>query len=205
VRNGGETYCINYWPSNQQLSSHVPTWMVFSDPATFKPSEEAEVLINYLKNNILIKVVMPSLLIPEMRGHGLTNEIHAYIDSELVLWKNINPLYPRGYISMTLYKALAWAIHLGYSKIGVIGMDNTYPRNIFNDKDNWVCNLETHAGIEDYISDQSDMYDSVAARLDVLCQLFYHLSYFRDKNVVNLDPYSLTDTFEKTNINSFFE
>ena len=39
-------------------------------------------------------------------------------------------------MSITLYKALAWSIYLGYRSIGVLGMDNTLPRNIYNDDQN---------------------------------------------------------------------
>jgi len=52
--------------------------------------------------------------------------------AQLSIWKNINPLMPRGYMSITLYKALAWCIYLGYKSIGVLGMDNTLPKNIYN-------------------------------------------------------------------------
>lgn len=205
VKNGGETYCVNYWPSNQKLSSHIPTWIIFSDPETFKSSDKAQVLIDYLKLNSSIKIAVPVSFTQDIKRLNLENEYFVFINSELTLWKNISPLFPRGYISMTLYKALAWAVHLGYSKIGVIGMDNTYPHNIFNDEDNHICNLETHSGIDDYLVDQSDFYENVAARLDSLSRLFYHLSYFPDKSIVNLDPYSLTDAFDKLSLSDFIQ
>jgi hypothetical protein len=205
VEHGGETYCVNYWPTNQKLSSHVPTWMVFSDPDTFKASEKARSLVEYLKKNNSIKIVVPSSLISELNFYSLNNDFYIFVDSEFTLWRNINPLYPRGYTSMTLYKALAWAIHLGYGRIGVIGMDNTYPRNIFNDEMNRVCNLETHAGEPDSLLDMSPLYENVAALLDDLFKLFYDLSLFEEKNIFNLDIYSLTDAFEKVSILDFLE
>lgn len=204
VRNGGETYCVNYWTENKQLSSHIPTWMVFSDPATFEPSKKSESLISYLLTNDSIKVVIPSSWVSKMNLIGLSNDIYVFIDTELTVWKNISPLYPRGYLSMTLYKALAWAVHLGYSKVGVIGMDNTYPRNLYNDPENRTCNLETHAGEDDFLSDVSDCY-CVAVMLDELVRLFSDLEFFPSEGrIVNLDRYSLTDRFVKIEPDSFF-
>lgn len=203
---GGETICINYWNLNESFASHVPTWMVFSDPATFnnklEPSK-AEALIDYLKKKPSIKIVGPWRLTQQVRMLGLENQIFSFIDSELTFWKNIHPLFPRGYLSMTLFKALAWAVYLGYTKIGVIGMDNTYPRNVYCDKNNRILNLETHAGIEDYVVDQTNLIPSTAALMQDLFLLFRDLECFPTKSIVNLDPYSLTDRFRKIPLNQF--
>ena len=205
VKSGGETFCINFWIQNKNLSPHVPTWMLFSDPLTFnKKNPKSASLIRYLKKNSLIKIIVPTSQIKLVKKFKLKNEIYCFVDLELSIWKNIHPLFPRGYLSMTMYKALAFAIYLGYKSIGVIGMDNTYPRDIYSDKNNRVFNRETHAGIKDYLIDLSIMYRNVAACLDDVVRLFYHLEYYPRKNIVNLDPYSLTDRFRKINVNKFF-
>lgn len=36
-------------------------------------------------------------------------------------------------------------------------------------------------------------------------KIFYHLEYFPQKNIVNLDPYSLTDRFRKINKSDFLK
>lgn len=203
---GGETICINYWNLNESLASHVPKWMLFSDPATFSNKLEpakAEALIEYLKKNPSVKIVGPYRLTQQARMLGINNPIFSFIDCDLPFWKNIHPLFPRGYLSLTLYKALAWAVHLDYTEIGVIGMDNTYPRNLYCDENNHVLNLETHAGIDDSISDQSALYPSVAALLQDLFFLFRDLECFPTKSIVNLDPYSLTDRFRKIPLGQF--
>ena len=206
ILSGGETICVNYWQENKLLNEHIPNWLVLSDPETFSERFlEAESLIKYLKINSSIKVVAPSSWVGAIKKLNLKNECYFFIDVELSVWKNINPTYPRGYLSMTLYKGMAWAVHLGYKEIGVIGMDNTYPRNIYNDDNNKICNLELHAGIDDYIVDQSSLYQNVASRLDDLARLFYHLEYFPFEKIVNLDRYSLTDRFRKVDFNFFFD
>lgn len=205
---GGETICINFWNLNKSLASHVPTWMLFSDPATFSNKIEpakAEALIDYLKQNPSIKIVGSWQLIQQVRQLGLSNQTFSFIDSGLPFWKNIHPLFPRGYISLTLFKALSWAVHLGYSEIGVIGMDNTYPRNLYCDENNHVLNLETHAGIDDYVCDQSALYPSVATLMQDLFLLFRDLECFPTNSILNLDPYSLTDRFSKVRLNDFLK
>jgi len=206
VKSGGETFCINFWQQNTNLSFHVPTWMLFSDSSTFnKTNLKSASLIRYLKKNPAIKIIVPTSQIKLIKRLKLKNEIYCFVDLELSIWKNIHPLLPRGYLSSTLYKALAFAVYLGYQSIGVIGMDNTYPRNIYADKKNRVFNLETHAGIKDYLLDISIIYPNVASLLDEIVRLFYHLEYFPNKNIVNLDPYSLTDRFKKINKNFFLK
>jgi hypothetical protein len=206
VENGGETYCVNHWNINDKLSKHTPSWMFFSDPNTFDPNNKnSSELRKYLELNQTTRVAVPSLGYIKKFNLKISDErIFMFIDCEMSAWGNINPLFPRGYLSMTLYKALAWAIHLGYAEIGIIGMDNTYPRNIYCDKDNRVINLETHCGAEDYIVDQSQMYPTVASLLGDISRLFYHLEYFPRTGVFNLDQYSLTDRFEKVDPITFF-
>jgi hypothetical protein len=205
VKSGGETFCVNYWHENKNLSSHIPTWMVLSDPTSFniKIKKSAE-LIKYLKKNSSIKIILPTGSAKHIKNLMLKNDIYCFVDLELSISRNIYPLLPRGYISMTLYKALAFAIYLNYKSIGIIGMDNTYPRNIYINKKNRILNVETHAGTKNYTYDISHQYYNIAALLEDLSRLFYHLEYFPNKNILNLDPYSLTDRFRKIDINKFF-
>jgi hypothetical protein len=206
VKSGGETFCVNYWHKNKDLRSHIPTWIVFSDPHIFdKKKTDAINLIQYLKRNPSVKIIVPTSYIKFLQNLKLKNEIYCFVDLELSIWKNIHPLLPRGYLSMTLYKALAFAVYLRYQSIGVIGMDNTYPRSIYADKKNRVFNLETHAGTKDYLLDMSIIHLNVASHLDEIVRHFYHLEYYPNKNIVNLDPYSLTDRFKKINKNVFFK
>lgn len=209
ISNGGETFVLNYWFLNKDLAEHNPTWAVFSDPKTFNMSDELrDGLCEHLNRSKKTRILAPASLKKDIRDSkvpGLLERTSFFIDTELSMSRNISPLFPRGYISMTLYKALAWAIFLGYRKIGLIGMDNTYPRNIYNDVNNRLLRLELHAQNQDKVFDQSLLYDGgVAAALDRLARLFFDLQKFPTENIVNLDPYSLTDRFQKVELSSFF-
>lgn len=206
VKQGGETFCVNSWNLSVKLSEHVPSWMVFSDPFTFDKKEpNADKLIDYLKNNSSIKIIVPTNMIKTIQEIGLLNQIFCFVDVELSIWKSINPLFPRGYMSLTLYKALAWSIYLGYKSIGVIGMDNTLPRNIYNNEDNRVHLIENNAGTDDSLIDVSTYHSNVASYYYDVFKIFHHLSYFPNSNIFNLDPYSLTDRFRKVKKKDFFE
>jgi len=177
-----------------------------SDPYSLSSNVEPEKsknLIAYLRHNPSIRVLCIYQLADELKKHGLVNESYLLIDNYLPFSNNIHPLLPRGYLSMTLYKALAWALYLKYYQIGVIGMDNTYPRNLYCDHDNCILNLETHAGDEDYLLDQTSRFPSTASLMQDLFLVFKDLDCFRNDSVVNLDPYSLTDRFRKTPLEEF--
>ena len=77
-------------------------------------------------------------LFPRSRITGITDE-------EIRIFGNTSPVFPRGYVSMTLFKALALALFIDYDSIFVLGMDNTYPRNLYCDTHNRVMRLEHHA------------------------------------------------------------
>ena len=87
---------------------------------------------------------------------------------------------------MTLYKVLAWANYLNYNSIGIIGLDNSYPKDIYIDQDNSICFLERHAGEKDYLIDISSEYENIAAYIDELTRVFHHLNYFSNKNTFYL-------------------
>jgi hypothetical protein len=82
-------------------------------------------------------------------------------------------------------------------------MDNTYPRNIYNDPDNHVCLVEQHAMIDDYLVDFSKEREGVAEVLEDIMQNFIDLRLFSKRHkdrIVNLDKYSLTDAFKKSKL-----
>jgi hypothetical protein len=204
-KNGGELICINYWTDNTDLSKIVPTYLVSSDPVIFSEKvpdhlkEKNEKLLSYMLTNKSIVLACPLDRCEELSKVFGQERIIGFVDTELRFWSNnINPLFPRGYVSMTLYKALALANWFDYRNIYLIGMDNTYPRNIYCDQDNKYLNHEIHAGAKDFVSDMSLFYNSVADGLYDIAQLFYDARKFKNSKIINLDPYSLTDAFQKS-------
>lgn len=205
TQNGGDTICVNYWDSNKELFTHIPTWLVLSAPETFQQADKSASLVSYLSTNPSIKILASADVLRPLQNLCLNNKIYTFIDVELPFLGGINPFLPRkAMTSMTLYKALSWALYLGYSKIGVIGMDNTYPRNMYSDKSNRVLRHEVHAGTEDYVVDLTPLYPSIESVLESILILFRDLRFFPAHRIVNMDPYSLTDRFLKTTPEEFF-
>jgi len=123
-------------------------------------------------------------------------------DRSLELWsKNTSPLRPRGYLSMTAYKALAIANYMGFKKIYVVGLDNSMFLAFEVDEDNRILQSPNHAG---------GSGGKAPAHLDGLfpggvADYFYDLAFgahqlkklFGKYPIVNLDRASFTDTFTK--------
>lgn len=209
---------VNFWPSNKSLSEHVPTFMVFSDPASLKkdtfdkPGVDMEIsavkqkeLIEYLSKNT-INIVAPINHLKDLKGMKelKRSRFYGFVDIEFRGWNNIHPAFPRGYTSMTMYKMLAWAIYKEYDNVYIIGMDNTYIRSLYNDHNNQLWNVEEHADGENYLH-KLDAYDSMASRLQDLIYLFSDLRKFKKDNIYNIDPYSLVDQFEKKDLVAEFK
>jgi hypothetical protein len=201
VQHGNCLFAVNFYNNNKTLSSICPSYHVISDPYTLKPdspvrlSESNSALRQYLQKNRDIKICVPM-------DFDLENEFARraiyFNDIEACWWtRNINPLFPRGYLSMTLYKALAIACFMRYDNIYVLGMDNTYPHDIFVDRDNHVCNTERHTGGLDHLIDMSPFYKKTEDALWGECLLFSDLRGFENYSVVNLNPYSLANAFPK--------
>jgi len=131
----------------------------------------------------------------------IPNSIKTYFfdDRELSAWSsNTTPIKPRGYIGLTLYKALAFALYLGYEKVFLLGMDNTEFLNYGSDKSNRILLKGNHA-YENLANaaDLSDHFaDGMASVFTSLAHTFGDLLKFKGP-VFNLDEYSLNTRFPK--------
>ena len=126
-------------------------------------------------------------------------EIFYFDDRELSAWsKNTTPVKPRGYLGLTLYKGLAFALYLGYKKIFVLGMDNTEFLNYGSDQNNRLLHYNNHAYQDSSIAgDMSNHYlDGMASAFSSLSHNFGDLLKFKGP-IVNLDVQSLTTRFPK--------
>ena len=210
-KKGGQLFVVNFWTDNKTLSEIIPSYIVVSDPGTLSLGVVEPIMIDknnrlsaYLMKNDSIKIACPIGRSSELSKIFGEYRVIGFVNSELRMWtNNLNPLLPRGYLSMTLYKSLALAIWFGYKKIFIIGMDNTYPRNIYCNRENKVIIHEMHAGCDDFATDMSEMFDTVGDGLMDIAQLFYDARKFTRENIINLDQNSLTDAFNKMSINDW--
>jgi hypothetical protein len=104
-----------------------------------------------------------------------------------------------------LYKALAIAVYLGYSRIYLCGLDNSYVKTFFVDADNRIYRKDEHFDSDIYQIDGqrdyclADRYGvgGVSALLMDYALHFSQLHRFPADRIVNLDPDSLIDAFPK--------
>jgi hypothetical protein len=162
-----------------------------SDPISFRKEipEIAQDLVSL--ENYAEKTGCAFLLphLKEIEFSHLSNMKYFFDDRELIFLKKISPMKPRPYTSVTLYKVLSVAMHLGYSNIYIIGLDNTEFYNYRGDISNHLYNQA---------ADMSLVFESgIAGRMQSYAHLFGDLSKFPTDKIINLDPKSLTDAFPK--------
>ena len=162
-----------------------------SDPISFRKEipEIAQDLVSL--ENYAEKTGCAFLLphLKEIEFSHLSNMKYFFDDRELIFLKKISPMKPRPYTSVTLYKVLSVAVHLGYSNIYIIGLDNTEFYNYRGDISNHLYNQA---------ADMSLVFESgIAGRMQSYAHLFGDLNKFPTDKIINLDPKSLTDAFPK--------
>jgi len=211
LENGNELIVSSYWNENKKFKGIVPTYLILADPVTLqkkykwlksKDIEKKNIsLLKYINQNPKMKIVIPPGY-PEWEKKVRKNKIYNTISAGLPsITSNISPLFPQGYIAQSAMKALAFAFWVGYKNIFILGMDNTYSRDIFCDEKNNLLNLENHATNTDYVSIQTERYRSIGDLLQEISYIFYSLELFKKENkIINLDPYSLTNQFPKKSI-----
>jgi len=203
---GHDVHVVNFWHRNVRLAAVTPTALVISDPATLNFARTAghhdlliesnRSLLAYLKERPTCAVFCPVERVREIATLCPGSAVVGFADDEVRLWGHTSPMLPRGYVSMTLLKALALARFRCYDEIFVLGMDNTYPRDLYNDINNQALNLERHASGEYYCTTYRN---DVATELSIMSDVFNDTMLFAGPPslVTNLDPYSLVDAFPK--------
>lgn len=214
--NGGKIAAINFWTDNYLLDEIEPNYIINSDPMMFINEDNISDNYNYLKEKLkklderILKSKNISIFCPLNQCKLYQNkypkkEIFGFVDTQIQgLNNNIDPRFPRGYKSLTLYKALAMMIYMNFKKILVIGLDNDYIKKTIVTEDNRILMIDSHVGEKDRIVDFSNDRDSLEDFLYDYLITVASLKPFKlvsENRIFNLDKYSLVDTFEKIKIN----
>ena len=204
--NGYSVFGINSYISTEFGEKVIPDYYVLSDPAHFgihflevsekRKKEIIQDVEKIIKHNV--SLFAPSSLFKEIKYKN----IFPFNDSENIFSSNaVNILRPRGYISMTAYKALAAACYLGFKKIYICGFDNNYFKNLEVDQDNNMFYPDDHFYPQDDVSKMHKVHPLEGRTLGEFLYnhhlLFKHLEKFKDYPIINLDKLSLVDTFLK--------
>ena len=157
----------------------------------------------YLHKHKSIKIFRPVSRYKEICLIFGEKRVFCFINSNLKgFYDFASPLIPRAYTEGVVHDSLSIASWMGYSKIFLIGLDNTYPRKLYSDANNSILNCTYYASEDTgFLEDTTLRYGTMADRVLSISFLFYSANLLaKNGNIINLDPYSLTDAFEKVKI-----
>lgn len=200
-----DVFVVNWFVLS--ANSFIPDYVVLSDPAMHPSSKSDErnlLLWKKLEELHSVILVVPLSWFRVLRNDSRFNQrIICFVDSSLEGWWNgISPLFPRGYASLTAYKALAVANYLGYFRISILGIDNTMFHGLHVSPSNQLLLKDHHFYNSDKDTDLSKFFPNGVADYfyDLsLCFIYLKLCFSKLNHVVNLDEHSLVDTFTKSN------
>lgn len=186
-----DIFVVNDFHKMPAAKNIKATYYGLSDPISFRseiPEIEQDIL-NLQKYAIETNCIFLLPHLRELEFSNLANEKYFFDDRELIFLKKISPVRPRPYTSVTLYKVLSVAIHLGYSHIYIVGLDNTEFYSYHGHPSNNLFNQNI---------DMSFVFESgISGRMQSYAHLFGDLKKFPSDKITNLDSRSLTDAFPK--------
>jgi hypothetical protein len=205
--NQSEIFCVNYFVNSDFAKEvNIDNWVI-SDFNHFDFNRPDTRLAHKNANSGVCKKIFAAEQYANLILNESQVEIIPFNDLETsnIFSSNINPCFPRSYVSMTGYKALSIAAFMGFEKIYICGFDNTYIRDLDCDIDNKLYRRLIHFySIKEPISqtkideNRIKLRDrTVADELLAYIRLFSDLSRFKKFPIYNLDPNSLTDAFPK--------
>ncbi len=198
---------VNYF--NQIVPSYIaPDFLVLSDPNT-RPDNTIDTrnykLWQRVMTNEVAHIVTPThwhKTYPD--GLRCDSQFCLHFDDRSLegITNNINPRFPRGYSTLTSFKALAYMKYLGFSKIYICGFDNSQYKEVFVNHENQVIQRSSHA-VENYTPDVN-LTLSHGVRVE---DYFFEIAYlnnnlrncFSSFEIINLGKSSAFDVFPRPN------
>jgi hypothetical protein len=206
VRLGFDIFAVNGYLWSEFSKVAKPTHYVLSDPACFyapdnKRRTSVQVEISKKYRSLIDEVdTLGAMLFVPMRFMRLLwiRNVFGFCDVENEFSENAtNITRPRGYLSMTAYKALAISLYLGYDKVFICGMDNDYFKELEADQDNRLYYNDRHFFGEAKKTSTEVDGDTVGEFLYTHHFLFSHFAKFPRGRIVNLHKNSLNTHFPK--------
>ena len=197
-------FLINHSLNDPEVRSRGADFLVLSDPGSHPQSTDPRT--TELWQNIS---TLPELrLITPLSWHCELGDIHCetldcmhFSDLSLEsVTKSTSPLKPRGYPSLTAYKALAYAKHLGFKNILIAGIDNSMFRTVQVDANNSIIQASNHF-VQNYgpTSNVTGLYpNGMADYFAEVSEMFLSLKRcFSNVQIYNLGLTSEVDAFPK--------
>lgn len=211
---GFDLFAINSYITTKFAQIAPPTHYILSDPAHFGKADYLmpQQILQIRKDMNRILAMKIPLFCPLGLSNFVYHDLYAFNDSENLFTSNFSDVTkPRGYPTMTAYKALSIACYMGYDKIYICGIDNDYFKSLIVDENNELYYTDNHFfdnnenRINESNSIEGPLYkvnkklesDSIGHLLYVHHFLFKQLEKFNKYEIINLDKNSLVDVFSK--------
>ena len=186
-------------------------FLVLSDPI-HNPNSNLEIstmLWKWVGTQENLKIICPTTWCDDFTVNKLKSTKRYYFNDfeSLIPTSKVNPVKPRGYLSMTVLKAIAVASTLGYEQIYLIGADNTQYKGLSGSINNDIY-LEPEHLVKNYhhVLNATKIYGCTTADFFAdVSRSFFDFTFFKDLNIINLDPQSLVDVFPKSEDSYFLK
>jgi hypothetical protein len=201
VKLQADLFCVKFYVNTEFARVAKPDYWVVSDPGEFD-LKRAEVCAAFANAQTLVaKGVFAPIAYAALVAKQVALPVFGYNDTETshIFSNSIDPRYPRSYMSMTAYKALAIAIFAEYFPIYICGFDNSFIQNFRVNANNEIYRSTVHFEPTARQEPNATLYSArgVADEFLSLSRLFIDLRKFQHHDIRNLDADSLTDAFPK--------
>lgn len=200
---GNHVYVVNNFGNNTSLLNCI-THFVTADYKMFSRELTGQLAMSRDITFRCIDKFQPEVFSPINIEYGFFPDckITYYETRHLHAWEGggWEPDGPRRYWSNTLLFTLAITRFLGYKKVYVIGGDTSYPQCIRVAPDNELAMIESHACLNDRITQGYPLSSNMYKYMALLSYWFWSYQYICDDRFVNLDPLSLVDSIRKVDL-----
>jgi hypothetical protein len=208
---------VSYFSLNKKFNKIIPDYQVISDPNTLSLTKNIKIsdrkkkllqiiaLKKFIFKNKKIKIFAPIRHVKRILKLTSRDNIFGFCDSDLsYIYSSTLPIFPRGYISCTTYKAISIASWMGYKKQYIIGLDNSYANDLRTSSKNEVFLLERHNYERDILYDYTNCYGDFSDYVYEFARLLNHLRRLTaNKMIYNLDHFSYTPGLKKIRTKKF--
>jgi hypothetical protein len=212
---GFDLIAINFYPGTEFGRIARPDHYVCSDPAQWTgaiadaevahlPPDQREAAQAKFRRSIegtraALDELRPQMFLPLDRFDPASQpDAIPFVDATNVFTGNVTDLTrPLGYRPWTAYKALSIACWLGYRRIYLAGIDNDALKSLTVDVDNVKRSRYSHFYDAEGEAEVLVSNEPLSRSLWLESMTFGTLERFRGQPIVNLDPTSLIDCFEK--------
>jgi len=207
-KDGGQIIVVNYFFYQKIFNEVTPDWLIVRDPKTFDTThkrigKKARGLLEYLKINSNIKILSSIKYKKELLKLFPSHLLYFYSHEHIRFGNMTSLIFPKSFSKFSVFISLSFAQYLGFKKIGIVGIDLNYFKNISVDESNRLILREQHSYEDDYLIDITEQYCGIKNFLFEITKIFYDLEMFDKERIFNLDKKSLIDQFSKIDLKKF--